>query len=65
MIQVNGRDFEWRPNLTIGTIMGEFGYTAPKIVVKVNGEVIRKENWSVHEVADGDDVRVIHLIAGG
>lgn len=65
MISVNGRDFEWREGLTIQAILDERGYTAPRIVVKVNGEVVRREQWGTYVVRDGEEVRAIHLIAGG
>ncbi len=65
MITVNGRDFEWREGLTVQAILDECGYTAPRIVVKVNGQVVRREHWTTHVVRDGEDVRAIHLIAGG
>jgi len=65
MIQVNGRDFEWREGLTVREIMRERKYTSPRIVVKVNGQVVRQKDWDTFTVQDGDDVRVIHLIAGG
>ena len=65
MITVNGHDFEWREELTIQGILDERGYTSPRIVVKVNGDVVRREHWGTYVVSDGDDVRAIHLIAGG
>jgi sulfur carrier protein len=65
VITVNGRDFEWRDALTIQAILDAHKYTSPRIVVKVNGEVVRQTDWSVFVVQDGDDVRAIHLIAGG
>jgi len=65
VISVNGRDFEWREGLTIQAILEERGYTAPRIVVKVNGEVVRREQWGTYVVRDGEEVRAIHLIAGG
>ena len=65
MISVNGHEFEWREGLTIQGILDERGYTSPRIVVKVNGEVVRQGQWSTYAVHDGDDVRAIHLIGGG
>jgi sulfur carrier protein ThiS len=34
-------------------------------VVKVNGELVRKEDYGTALVPDGADVKVIHLISGG
>jgi sulfur carrier protein len=65
VIQVNGRDFEWVEGLTIQAILEAHRYSSPRIVVKVNGKVVRQPEWPHYVVADGDDVRAIHLIAGG
>jgi sulfur carrier protein len=65
VIQVNGRPAEWHAGLTIRDIMEAQGYTAPRIIVKVNGELVRQEQWDSYLVQDGDDVRVLHMIAGG
>lgn len=65
MILVNGRNFEWREELTISAIMQAFNYTSPKIVVKVNDQVVRQTEWSSYVAQDGDDVRILHLIGGG
>jgi sulfur carrier protein len=65
VIRVNGREAEWRSEMTIRDIMQAHGYTAPRIIVKVNGELVRQEHWSSFQVNDGDDVRVLHMVAGG
>ena len=65
MIRVNGRDFEWREGLTIRAILKAHKYTSPRVIVKVDGELVRQENWDKFIVQDGADVRAIHLIGGG
>lgn len=65
IIKVNGRDFKWEENLTIEKILEKNKYTFPKIIVKINNEVIEKEDYSSRIVNKGDDVKVIHLLAGG
>ncbi len=64
-MQVNGRDFPWEENLTIERIMELKGYTFPKIYVKINGELIEKEEYGNTVVNKGDIVQIIHLLAGG
>lgn len=64
-MQVNGRDFPWEENLTIERIMELKGYTFPKIYVKINGELIEKEEYGNTIVNKGDIVQIIHLLAGG
>jgi sulfur carrier protein len=65
MIRVNGRQVEWREGMTIRDVMKARGYTAPRIIVKVNGELVRQEQWETFQVDDGDDVQVLHMVAGG
>ena len=65
-ILVNNRDeVEWEPGLTVSALLERFRYTFPHIIVKVNGEVIPRQDYPTSVIPDGADVRVIHLIAGG
>ena len=65
MIKVNGRDREWEENLTVALLLERCKYTFPLIMVKVNGKYISKEKYKDTLIIDGDDVHVIHSIAGG
>ena len=66
MIRVNNRDeIEWEEGMTVSDLLDRMRYTFPHIIVKVNGEVVRREEYATHTIPDGADVRVIHLIAGG
>ncbi len=65
MIKVNGRDSDWEENLTVEKLLQNKRYTYPKIIVKINGELIHREKYSLTPIRDGDDVKVIHLLAGG
>ena len=40
-------------------------FTFPMIIIKINGKLIKKENYSDSIVKDGDDVTALHLISGG
>lgn len=65
MITINGRQAEWREEMTVRDLLAEHQFTSPRIIVKVNNELIRKKDWDSYRVQDGDDVRAIHMIAGG
>ncbi len=66
MIRVNNRDeIEWQEGLTVSGLLELFRYTFPDIIVKINGELIRREEYPTRTIPDGADVRVIHMIAGG
>lgn len=65
IIKLNNRDFPWEEGLTIEKIMEIKKYSFPKIIVKVNGRHIEKEDYASTLINDGDNVEMIHLLAGG
>lgn len=65
MIKVNNRDFEWEEGLTVQKLLDKKRYTYPKLIVKVNDVLVPSEEYSSTVIRDGDDVKVIHLLAGG
>jgi sulfur carrier protein len=66
VIRVNNRDeVEWEEGMTVSDLLERMRYTFPHIIVKVDGEVVPREEYPTRTIPDGADVRVIHLIAGG
>lgn len=65
MIKVNNRDFAWEEGLTIKSLLQKKSYTFPKIIVKLNNVLVIEDDYASTVIHDGDDVKVIHLLAGG
>jgi len=66
MIQVNDRHrISWREGMTVEDVLQEMNYTYHEIIVKVDGELVRKGAYETTTVPDGAEVKAIHLIAGG
>lgn len=65
MIHVNGKEFQWEEGMTVAELLRRKTYTYPKIVVKINDVVIPNEQFETTVIHDGDDVKAIHLLAGG
>ncbi len=51
--------------LTVSEIMVLKNFTFRMLVVKVNGKLIKKNEYAFAEVVDGDNVYIIHMISGG
>jgi thiamine biosynthesis protein ThiS len=64
-ITVNQETIDWEENLTIDRILKIMNYTFKMIVVKVNGELVKKEDYDTKIIPEGAEVQIIHLIAGG
>jgi len=65
MITVNGEEFPWHEGLNVSGLLREKRYTYPSLVISINGELVNDGKYNTTMIADGDDVKVIHLIAGG
>ncbi len=66
MIRVNNRDeIEWEAGLTVSDLLERCRYTFAHIIVRVDGEVIPREEYDRRVIPDGAQVQVIHLVAGG
>ena len=51
--------------MTVNSILEVLKFTFPMIVVSVNGKVIPRSEYGTTAIEDDDEVKVIHLIAGG
>lgn len=51
--------------LTISELLAVKNFTFKMLVVKINGELVRRHEFDKSIVRDGDDVMVLHLVSGG
>jgi len=65
MITVNGKEFPWEEGMTVAKLLELKKYAYPRITVKINGQFIGDEEFKNTIIKDGDDVKCIHLMAGG
>jgi len=65
MITVNGKEFPWEEGMTVAKLLEAKKYAYPRITVKINGQFIGDEEFNNTIIQDGDDVKCIHLMAGG
>lgn len=65
-IILNNRNEEFQQEqLTINELLAEKNFTFKMLVVKVNGELVKRRDFDSVTIKDGDDVMVLHLITGG
>ena len=66
MIRVNHRDkIEWQEGLTVSALLERLRYTFAHIIVKIDDQVVPRDDYPTRLIPDGAHVWVIHLIAGG
>lgn len=65
-MRLNNRPYGgWREGLSIQDVIRENKFTWPKLVVKVNNELVWPEDYGNVILKEDDDLQVIHLLGGG
>lgn len=54
-----------KSSITIEELLSIKNFTFELLVVKINGELIKKEQYSNATISEGDNVQVIHVFGGG
>jgi len=65
MLMVNNTEHPFREGMTIKTLLDEKGYVFHRIIVKLNDRVVEDADFAVTFLQDGDDLKAIHIFAGG
>ena len=62
---VNGNILPWKEGLVVADALKMMNYTFKMLVIKMNGELIKRENWQTTPIPENADIKVIHLSSGG
>ena len=65
MLLVNNTEHPFHEGMTIKTLLEEKGFVFHRIIVKLNGRVLKETDYAGTLLNDGDNVQAIHIFAGG
>ncbi|MCI8404935.1 MAG: sulfur carrier protein ThiS [Clostridia bacterium] len=63
MIILNGQESE--NYSTLSELLDKNGYRREIIVVEINGVIIRKDDYDMIDIKDGDIIEIVHFMGGG
>ena len=64
-LNVNGDAIQFPLGTTVSDLVGDLGCGTRGIAVSVNSQLVRKAEWPVTILSEGDRVEVVHAVAGG
>ena len=64
-VQVNGKDRELPESTNLREYVASLGVNMASIAVAVNGEVVKRDDLSSVELAEGDTVEIVRAVGGG
>jgi len=64
-VSVNGNIIEWNEGMTVRDILTVMKYSFKLLIIKVNGELVKRDQYDAYKVPVNSEVEVIHLMSGG
>jgi thiamine biosynthesis protein ThiS len=66
-VTANDRIIEWNEDLTLSDVFTSLGYRIdpPPVLVRVNGELIRKALWKSCRLTAGARIQIVNILQGG
>jgi len=64
-IVVNGNQTDIRESSTISDLITQLGLKAERVAVELNKNIVRRVEWDVTTISEGDRLEVVHFVGGG
>lgn len=61
----NNKETIDREEISVAELLKYKNFTFKLLIIKINGKVVKQQEYASAEIKDGDDVTVLHLISGG
>jgi len=65
MLMVNNTEHPFHEGMTVKSLLEEKGFVFHRIIVKLNDRVVEDASYAETFLQDGDNVKAIHVFAGG
>ncbi len=65
MIIVNDEERPLEPGTTVEDLLRELDPTMPMCMVKIDGAYVSRRYWATRDLQEGEEVRIVYMIAGG
>jgi thiamine biosynthesis protein ThiS len=65
LIILNGEERDAGTSTNIEQLIEDLNLRPERVAVELNGEVVKRVNWSNAVLSEGDRVEIIHFVGGG
>ena len=62
---INGEARSLSEGLSLADLLRELQLNQRRIAVEVNREIVARELYSAHALAEGDEIEIVHFVGGG
>jgi sulfur carrier protein len=63
-IVINGQEQTSAP-ITLAQLIEQLGMKQDRVAVELNRNIVPRANWAETNLAEGDDLEIVHFVGGG
>lgn len=64
-LSINGDKRSIESPLTLAALVESLGMKPDRVAVERNREIVPREQWLATELAEGDQLEIVHFVGGG
>ncbi|MGE4398407.1 MAG: sulfur carrier protein ThiS [Campylobacterales bacterium] len=64
-IVLNGEQREFEEGITLGALIQKEGVSEKVMAAAVNMQIVKKEDWSIRKLEEGDKIELLQFVGGG
>lgn len=64
-VTINGEEKEIAEGLTVADLLPLLELKAERLAIEVNRRIIRRANWQLTPLAEGDKIEIVQFVGGG
>jgi sulfur carrier protein len=64
-VTINGDPRDVSDGTTVATLVHQLQLNERRIAVEVNREIVARELYAAHALAEGDEIEIVHFVGGG
>lgn len=64
-VTLNGKPREFPDSISVAALLEELKLHPRQVAVEINREIVKREQFDVHRVQDGDEIEILRFVGGG
>lgn len=64
-IEINGEKREMPDHISLRELIERLSFTPERLAVELNREVVRRVEWEMVKLNEGDKLEIVHFVGGG
>jgi thiazole synthase len=64
-VSINGDKRSLESPLTLAALVDSLGMKPDRVAVERNREIVPRDQWLATELAEGDQLEIVHFVGGG